>query len=180
MPENDRLGKSVGFECFHRFDRAHGVEVFEDPGKFRWWDPMDCTPRGVKLYVVATWGCEVDLRPIDQLLIEPLCDEGNMQSMENATEADVNRIDPPVSVLVTREKYIGDSRQSVSGDVDNLRIEHISNEEEFVVSKVKGPHLKGHGLRAGITAQNDRLLIEPIDLLTVDQNRRGSRSDHQS
>lgn len=100
--------------------------------------------------------------------------------MQDAAETDVDGVDLPLAVLVAREKYIGNSRESMASNVDDLCVEYISNEQQFIVAKVKSSNFEWNEEGGCVGAQNDGVLVELLEVVAVEKDTYSSRACHQS
>ena len=58
-----------------------------------------------------------------------------MHAAQYPGEAHVDRVDMESPVVVHAEQDIGDSGETVAGDVDDLGVEDFASQEEFVISQ---------------------------------------------
>lgn len=70
MPGDKRIGDASCFNLLHYFKCTRGVEVFEDDCKFVRRNPMNGTPRCIKLHIVSMGRCKMNLGPVDQFLVD--------------------------------------------------------------------------------------------------------------
>ena len=109
----------------------------------------------------------MDLGPVDEFLVEIRGKKRQVEAVKNASKADIDGLDLPEMIFVSGEKDVGHSSQTMACDVDDLRIEHITYQQEFIVSEVKHTNVHQKGGRSNIWPQTECGVVEVCDVISV-------------
>ena len=111
-----------------------GIEVKsrDQRGEITVSEPMHRTGRRVQLHQMTPIGCQMQIRPGDGLIRRSICEPTKSESLEHPMESHLHGEDLEAAVGATGERHIGDPGEAMSDHIDNLGVEHITAQQQFI------------------------------------------------
>ena len=111
-----------------------GIEVKsrDQRGEITVSEPMHRTGRRVQLHQMAPIGCQMQIRPGDGLIRRTICESTKSEPFEHSMEPHLHSEDLEAAIGATGERHIGDPGEAMSDHIDNLGVEHITAQQQFI------------------------------------------------
>jgi len=116
------------------------IEPRDQCGEITVSEPMHRTGRRVQLHQMTPIGCQMQIRPGDGLIRGTICEPTKPEPFEHSMESHLHGEDLETAIGATGERHIGDPGESMSDHIDDLGVEHITAQQQFI-----GGQLLTHG-----------------------------------
>jgi len=153
------LGPGGAQDLSGRFD----VESVDQPSDSGCVQVVDGASGSRELDGVASVGCEMQVCPRHDILGGVGCQASQSEPAEHAAEShlDADQLEPTVRCL--REQDIGDPGESPAHDVDDLGVQHISYQQDFIGTEAVDGRGDGEGGRVDAGTHQDTVLFEFVN-----------------
>lgn len=167
---------------FGRYRREHlgtrgDVESFDERGESGGVEAMHRSAgRGELRQVTAPRG-EVEIVPVDEPFHRTVA--VNAEAGEDPTDADIDAGHPQSAVGAAVESEVGHPGHAVSVEVDDLRVEHVTTEQQLAGIECDRPPVGFHRPESGIGSERDGVVVVTGEIAEFERSR-SPMADHDS
>ncbi len=139
---SEHSGCSVRWECSHDLGSLPHRQSADEVGDFAGRKAPDSAGTGPEHDPVAATGNEMNIPPRNAITWQVPSQPSQSKSSSHTGRAGLDSGDVE-AVQTTEQTNIGDPGKRPPGDVENLSVQHVSAQEEFMIPQ-------GHGSRGGV------------------------------
>jgi hypothetical protein len=133
---SDRTSSTNRSRTIKHLSGGIDIEPCDQCGEITVGEPVHRTGRRVQLHQMTAIGCQMQIRPGDGLIRRTICEPTKSEPFQYSMESHLHGEDLEATIGAAGERHIGDPSKAMSDHIDDLGVEHITAQQQFVRGQV--------------------------------------------